>query len=200
MLVNQRQSASPAVTGMNQTNSSQHPQDSAIKQLGSAISQKRLPRSGNLDDLRAMNVRRAVDAQRLILLNQPNSSNDRQLTALEILSQRDFKPAKGGVEIPIGSALGGMRRNRVNAPYTNTGTDRSNAEIMAQERMFAVAEQIRSKQQQIVGLRHQIAVGNLSPDQVQATRDAISDATDELRSLQSQLRQAAEEARQAGRG
>ncbi|MEJ2754428.1 MAG: hypothetical protein P8104_00950, partial [Gammaproteobacteria bacterium] len=62
-------------------------------------------------------VSRAIAAQRLEMLEQPSSSRDLRLIALDKLQQRDFRPALGGLEIPLtGKAMGGMPK-RVNAPY-----------------------------------------------------------------------------------
>ncbi len=198
MLINQRQHESTPAASMNQVNSSQHPQDSAIKQLGPGMLQSRLPRAMGHENLRATDVRRAVEDQRLMLLNQPGSSSDRQLAALDILARRDFKPAKGGVEIPNGIAMGGMRSHRINAPISHAAIETIAPELRA--RMTDLQEQMMNKAHLINQLRQEIDSGNLSPQQVQLNRNAIDNATSELEDLRIQVRILADEARQAERG
>jgi type III effector protein AvrRps4 len=54
----------------------------------------------------------AFAAQRHEINSQPGPSNNRQLNALDKLQNRDFKPAVGGLEIPLTphSLLGGGKR------------------------------------------------------------------------------------------
>lgn len=93
----------------------------------------------------------AFAAQRLELANQPSSSQDPRLIALEKLEQRGFKPALGGLEIPVtGKAMGGMPPRRVSAPRVRT-----HEEIQAERAQ--IVQRIAALQPQAIELRNRLS-------------------------------------------
>ncbi len=157
--------------------------------------------SKNGSDLETLGVKavgNAFVAQRLELSAQPSSSKDPRLTALNNLELRGFKPAPGGLEIPLtGKAMGGMYRRRINAPFTPEAESTTEGEYMIE--IDSLRTQVLAKRNIIAELRMEIEQGNLSQEQVRINRQTIENTLQEISALQNRLCRAAERARQAAR-
>ncbi len=142
---------------------------------------------------------RAIAAQRLELFEQPSSSKDLRLIALDKLQQRGFRPALGGLEIPLtGKAMGGMPK-RINAYYYPGAA----SESTRQEFGGPAAEkqqEINDKKEFIAELREELAAGGTTEVQTRLNRQALQQAQNELATLQAEYRRIQEQARQAERG
>lgn len=164
-----------------------------------ALRSRKSKKGGDIENVGVKAAGRAFAAQRLALSAQPGSSKDPRLTALNHLERRGFKPAPGGLDIPLtGQALGGMRRRRVNALFTPEAASTTEEEYNTQ--INALREQAAEKITAMNELRAEIAGGNLEPEQIRLRRQAIGRIEEEIANLQHQLSQVAEQARQAARG
>ena len=154
---------------------------------------------------------RAFAAQRLEMLEQPSSSRDLRLIALDKLQQRGFKPALGGLEIPLtGKALGGMPK-RINAPFRPASIQSSrfssSSTTVSSATRLEFAAPVREKQIEIedksnfvADLKDELEVGGMSEEQTRLTRQALEQAEDELATLHAEYRRLQEQIRQAERG
>ncbi len=145
---------------------------------------------------------RAFAAQRLELFEQPSSSKDLRFTALDKLEQRNFRPAPGGLEIPLtGKAMGGMpkRTSRVNAPYIpEEASGEVSREYYTQARNLV--DQINQQRLIIQNLSLQILQTDLTEEQIQSVRERLATARNTLDDLQVSMDGLPERMRQAQRG
>lgn len=153
---------------------------------------------------------RAIAAQRLEMFEQPSSSRDLRLIALDKLQQRGFRPALGGLEIPLtGKAMGGMPK-RINAPFrpsSSSVSSRSSSSSVSSATRLEFSEPAREKLLEITDktdfiteLRAELAGGGLSEVQTRLNRQALEQAQDELATLHAEYRRIQEQVRQAERG
>jgi type III effector protein AvrRps4 len=126
---------------------------------------------------------RAFAAQRLEMFEQPSSSRDLRLIALDKLQQRDFRPALGGLEIPLtGKAMGGMPK-RINAPFRPSSVQSSRFSSSSVSTMVSSATrlefgapvrekliEIEDKSIVVADLRDELAGGGLSEAQTRLYR------------------------------
>lgn len=144
---------------------------------------------------------RAIAAQRLEMFEQPSSSRDLRLIALDKLQQRGFRPALGGLEIPLtGKAMGGMPK-RINASFRSSSSSVSSATRQefsepAREKLI----EINDKANFITTLRAELADEGISAVQARLTRQDLQQAQDDLATLHAEYRRIQEQVRQAERG
>ncbi len=142
---------------------------------------------------------RAFAAQRRELFEQPSSSKDLRFTALDILEQRGFKPALGGLEIPLtGKAMGGMRR-RVNAPPRPDTISEAGARQFQQEARD-IENSMAHKRLYIRELNTYLARPDLTEEQRQSASENLERFRQELVDLQARWDRLPERIRQAERG
>ncbi len=162
------------------------------------------PKTTTTDSAQRSNsvLSRAFAAQRLELFEQPSSSKDLRLTALDKLEQRGFKPALGGLEIPLtGKAMGGMpkRISRTNALILSDHLPPEAARQYAQEDQ-EIRNQIAQQQNIFNLLKNLAAQPNQTEEQHQHISERLEEAANKLYDLQIRLDQLPERLRQAERG
>ncbi len=188
----------------NEATSSKDPRSEASAKLqqrtiNPELRSRNSEKGSDLETLGVKAVSNAFVAQRLELSAQPSSSNDPRLTALNNLELRGFKPAPGGLEIPLtGKAMGGMHRRRINAPLTPAAASTIGYEYMAE--LNSLSAQIADKQAFIADLREEIEEEDMTPGQIQINRQTIRNTQTEISALMDQLRRVRERAGQAARG
>jgi hypothetical protein len=146
---------------------------------------------------------RAFAAQRLELFEQPSSSKDLRLTALDKLEQRGFKPALGGIEIPLtGKAMGGMRR-RVNAPFSLSSLSKEGAQQYRQEfeqELNEINDRMEHKELFIEELTTYLARPDLTGVQRNSARESLAEIRRDLEKLELRKDRLEETLRQSERG
>ncbi len=143
---------------------------------------------------------RAFATQRLELFEQPSSSKDLRLIALDKLEQRGFKPALGGLEIPsTGKAMGGMpkRTSRVNVPIIREELIRM---PQYQQESEDIRRQIATQLDIIRRLALQSTETNLTEERRQELSEGLNTAREKLTDLEISLNQLPDRIRQTERG
>ncbi|KOP53052.1 type III effector AvrRps4 [Pseudomonas coronafaciens pv. porri] len=125
---------------------------------------------------------KSFDAQRLEINTQAGPSNSPHLNALNKLQQRNFKPAAGGLEIPVtpNSLLGGGKR------VSQIGSSSRDIKVCPRGAGAALRDQIEDKQQLINDFNNELqeAIDEGNPNLIAHNTEQLRQARADLVELQ----------------
>ncbi|MCF5806274.1 XopO/AvrRps4 family type III secretion system effector [Pseudomonas tremae] len=128
---------------------------------------------------------KSFDAQRLDINTQAGPSNSRHLNALNKLQQRNFKPAAGGLEIPVtpNSLLGGGKR------VSQLGSSSRDIKVCPRGAGAALREQIGDKQELINTFIEELqeAIDEANPALIAHNTEQLRQARADLAELQNRF-------------
>ncbi|WP_057403176.1 XopO/AvrRps4 family type III secretion system effector [Pseudomonas amygdali] len=186
-------------------NSSPHATTTAINQASEGLQKPGARLSMQAQRLRQLGERpahqdrqntilvKAFDAQRLDINTHAGPSNSPHLNALNQLQQRNFKPAVGGLEIPVtpNSLLGGGKR------VSHLGSSSRDIQVCPRGAAAELRQEIQDKQTFVNDLTEELedATEEANPDEIANTTQQLRQARTDLVELQRRLMMLAHEDR-----